>query len=85
MYNLVMDKKNLHETDANNIRFIEHLLGEEGQNGLELWYNNQPKFRQEYVIELLDEYIRQLTELRQNLVSNNSDAQHLIEKIMKKI
>jgi len=80
----MMNKNQTHEIDENNILFIQHELAQSGLNGLKIWYDQQPNSRQEYFLQVLDEYVLQLSEFRQTLSSNTTDAEKVLAKFMNK-
>lgn len=73
------------ERNQSNIRFIEYTLGKSGQDGFKAWFDEQHTARQEYTLELLDEYILQLNELRQSCSGDISDATKLLRKFTTKV
>lgn len=76
---------NNNQRNQSNIRFIEYTIGKSGQDGFKAWFDEQPSNRKDYVLELLDEYILQLKELRQNCSGDNTEAKNLLKKFTSKI
>ena len=68
------------QTDATNTKFLQETLAYDGVNGLKVWYNGQPDYIKEYMIDLIGVYIAELSDLQQELSGNTRDADQVLSK-----
>ena len=68
------------KTDETNTKFLQETLAYDGVSGLKVWYNGQPDYIKEYMIDLIGVYIAELSDLQQELSGSTRDADQVLSK-----